>query len=293
MNAEIHKAAELIAQADHLLITAGAGMSVDSGLPDYRGKEGLWNHYPVYRELGVDYAAMTRPSGFERDPHFAWGFYGHLLNLYRKALPHEGYSAMLEIAQPFGGRAFALTSNVDGLFLKAGFSSDHLRECHGSIHRLQCIHPCQRTTWSAEGFMPEIDPATRRLLGDLPRCPHCGSAARPAVFAFGDTKYVWESTHDQTTRYQAWKARVQNHRLVVLECGSGPTVPGLRREGESLVRQHGGHLIRINLRDSSVIHPEDIGIAFSASEALCIIQRQIASLASFAAPQPTHFSSIS
>ena len=274
----IHQAADLIAGAECLLITAGAGMSVDSGLPDYRGKEGLWNHYPVYRALSVDYAAMTRPSGFARDPHFAWGFYAHLMNLYRQATPHEGYRALLALARRFGERCFVLTTNVDGFFLKAGFQPNHVRECHGSIHRLQCIHPCQRITWSADGFAPQVDIATMRLQGDLPRCPHCQATARPAVFAFGDTQYVWESTQDQADRYQTWKERVEKQRLVVLECGSGPTVPGLRREGEALARQHGGHLIRINLRDSAVSHPDDIAIASQASEALTAIEALLTTL---------------
>ncbi|MGV3662031.1 MAG: SIR2 family NAD-dependent protein deacylase [Prosthecobacter sp.] len=268
MNAHFQRAAGLIADAQCLLITAGAGMSVDSGLPDYRGKEGFWNHYPLYRSLGVDYAAMTRPSGFERDPQFAWGFYGHCLNLYRQAQPHAGYACLLALAQRFGDRAFVLTTNVDGFFLRAGFDSNRLRECHGSIHRLQCVHPCERTTWSADSFHPQVDPATMRLQDPLPRCPHCGAFARPAVFAFGDTRYVWESTQAQADKYQVWKENTEGLRLVVLECGSGPTVPGLRREGESMARARTGSLLRINLSDAAVTHPDDVALAGTAMTSL-------------------------
>lgn len=264
MNSDLQKSADLIAQAECLLITAGAGMGVDSGLPDYRGKEGFWNHYPMYRSLGVDYAAMTRPSGFERDPHFAWGFYGHCLDLYRRAQPHAGYACLLTLARRLGDRAFVLTTNVDGFFLRAGFDSTRLRECHGSLHRLQCVHPCERTTWSADAFYPQVDLATMRLQEPLPQCPRCNGLARPAVFAFGDTRYVWESTHAQTEHYQAWKESLQGLRLVVIECGAGPTVPGLRREGESLARTHAGRLLRINLSDPAVSHPYDIALPGTA-----------------------------
>jgi NAD-dependent SIR2 family protein deacetylase len=275
MKTELHRAAQLIGNAECLLITAGAGMSVDSGLPDYRGKDGFWNHFPVYRELGVDYARMTRPSGFTRDPHFAWGFYGYCLNLYRGAQPHSGYQVLRGLAELFGSQCFVLTTNVDGFFLKAGVHQTQVRECHGSIHSLQCIHPCQRSTWSADCFHPEVDIHSMRLRDPLPLCPHCGALARPAIFAFGDTGYVWEATQTQTALYQAWRERVVGKRLVVLECGSGPTVPGLRREGEALARQHQGHLIRINPRDHHTNHPDDIGLPYLAAEALKTIYQTL------------------
>ena len=81
MDEAIQRAAELIAEADALLITAGAGMGVDSGLPDFRGNEGFWNAYPPYRNLGRSYVEMANPQGFSSDPAFACGFYGHPLNL--------------------------------------------------------------------------------------------------------------------------------------------------------------------------------------------------------------------
>lgn len=273
MTPEIQRAAEWIANAECLLITAGAGMSVDSGLPDYRSQGGFWNHFPVYRELGVDYARMTRPSGFLRDPHFAWGFYGHSLNLYRTARPHFGYEVLRGLAEQWGDRCFVLTTNVDGFFLKAGFPDCQVRECHGSVHALQCIHPCQRRIWSAEHFHPSVDARSMRLRDPLPACPHCGALARPAVFAFGDTTYVWESTQDQAERYQDWKQLAAGKSLVVIECGSGPTVPGLRREGEALARLQQGHLIRINPRDHLTHHPDDLGLPCSALEALTLLHQ--------------------
>ena len=275
MTAFIQHAANAIAAAEALLITAGAGMSVDSGLPDYRGPAGLWNDYPLYRELKLDYAALTRPSGFERDPQFAWGFHGHCLNLYREARPHAGYEFLRALTQHFGDLSFVLTTNVDGLFLKAGFDSSRLRECHGSLHRLQCLHPCERVTWSADSFHPEIDFTTMRLRSPLPTCATCRSIARPAVFAFGDTRYVWEDTEHQSARYQAWKQRVAGKRLVVIECGSGPDVPGLRREGEAVARVSQGRLIRVNPSHADATHPHDINVAERALPALTAIEQLI------------------
>ncbi len=81
------KAAEAIRGARALVITAGAGMGVDSGLPDFRGPEGFWNAYPMYRHLGIDFVGAANPAHFERDPAFGWGFYGHRTNLYRQTRP--------------------------------------------------------------------------------------------------------------------------------------------------------------------------------------------------------------
>src|SRR5580698_927669 len=94
----LQRAAEVIRAADALLIGAGAGMGVDSGLPDFRGNEGFWNAYPVVAKLGLSFAEMANPAWFENKPHLAWAFYGHRLNLYRKTVPHDGFATLLSWA---------------------------------------------------------------------------------------------------------------------------------------------------------------------------------------------------
>src|SRR5271168_2192516 len=90
----IHRAAGLLGTADALLIGAGAGMGVDSGLPDFRGSQGFWRAYPLYEKLGLDFASMANPRWFDEDPTFAWGFYGHRLELYRRTAPHRGFAVL-------------------------------------------------------------------------------------------------------------------------------------------------------------------------------------------------------
>ncbi len=75
------RAAEAIREADALLIAAGAGMGVDSGLPDFRGPEGFWKAYPPFGRLGLHFQQLACPGTLVRDPHLFWGFYGHRLNL--------------------------------------------------------------------------------------------------------------------------------------------------------------------------------------------------------------------
>src|SRR5689334_25005330 len=86
--------AEWFSEADGLLITAGAGMGVDSGLPDFRGREGFWRAYPPFAELGLDFRSLANPRWFRDDPALAWGFYGHRRNLYRETEPHEGFAIL-------------------------------------------------------------------------------------------------------------------------------------------------------------------------------------------------------
>eukprot|EP00754_Rhynchopus_humris_P022738 Rhum_TRINITY_DN14803_c0_g2::Rhum_TRINITY_DN14803_c0_g2_i2::g.119654::m.119654 len=79
LSAKFRQAADAVRRADVIVVTAGAGMGVDSGLPDFRGNEGLWEYYPPLRHLGVGFASMANPSWFDTDPVLAWGFYGHRL----------------------------------------------------------------------------------------------------------------------------------------------------------------------------------------------------------------------
>src|SRR3954447_13188614 len=91
---DIRRAANAVASADALLIMAGAGMGVDSGLPDFRGTEGFWRAYPAFAKLALRFDQLANPSWFARDPYLAWGFYGHRLMLYRATTPHGGFGIL-------------------------------------------------------------------------------------------------------------------------------------------------------------------------------------------------------
>jgi NAD-dependent SIR2 family protein deacetylase len=96
-DAALRRAAGAVAAADALLFGAGAGMGVDSGLPDFRGDKGFWRAYPPYEKLGLSFAALASPRWFRSDPELAWGFYGHRLNIYRATLPHDGFGILIHV----------------------------------------------------------------------------------------------------------------------------------------------------------------------------------------------------
>ncbi len=258
----IQAAAELIADADALVITAGAGMGIDSGLPDFRGENGFWNAYPALGKLGLEFTAIANPRAFKAHPTLAWGFYGHRLNLYRDIAPHEGFYRLLELSakMPYGARVF--TSNVDGQFQKAGFRDEHVTECHGSIHHLQCMEQCGQEPWSAEHFHPIVDADTCTLQSALPRCPSCSALARPNILMFGDWDYQGQRYAQQESRLHAWLARAD--RPVVIEIGAGTAIPSVRHFGESI----NCPLIRINPSEWEVGLKRDISLPMSAMDAL-------------------------
>ena len=240
------QAAEWLRQADGLLVTAGAGMGIDSGLPDFRGPGGFWSVYPALGRAKIAFESVANPATFETDPRLAWGFYGHRLELYRRTRPHAGFGLLLEMAKTMPQGIQAFTSNVDGQFQKAGFPGDRICEIHGSIHHLQCAAGCGEQIWSADEFHPEIDTANCRLLNELPHCPQCGALARPNILMFGDWGWVERRTSLQYQRLQKWLAKVE--RLVCIEIGAGTNIPTVRHFSEDC----GGRLIRINPGEPAV-----------------------------------------
>lgn len=243
---DYHRAADAIRSAEFLLIAAGAGMGVDSGLPDFRGPEGFWKAYPPFR--GRKFQEMSTPHWFETDPSLAWGFFGHRLNLYRDAVPHAGFQILRRWADRLPSRAFVFTSNVDGQFQKAGFDPDKIIECHGSIHQLQCTGPCHDDVWSADNVRLDVDTATIRTGSDFPRCPQCAKIARPNILMFGDRRWVARRSELQELRYLKWLREADKSRLVTIELGAGLAVPTVRYECEC----RPGTLIRINPREAVV-----------------------------------------
>ncbi|MGW5747264.1 SIR2 family NAD-dependent protein deacylase [Amycolatopsis sp. NPDC003861] len=258
----MNEAAKLLDGAGALLICAGAGMGVDSGLPDFRGGEGFWRAYPPYARLGLQFEELADPRHFAEDPELAWGFYGHRLALYRETVPHEGFRLLLSLGARLPGGVRVFTSNVDGQFQKAGFES--VAEAHGSIHHLQCLAGCTSEIWPAD-LDVTVDEETMRAVPPLPSCPRCGGLARPNILMFGDFSWVPDRSQAQLDELTAWRRTARD--LVVVELGAGQAVPTVRRYAE-LASAATGALIRINPREPEIRHGRGVSIAAGALETL-------------------------
>jgi len=261
----LQKAKRLLREADALFITAGAGMGVDSGLPDFRGVEGFWRAYPKIRKLGLRFEELANPEWFKSDPHLAWAFYGHRLHLYRDTEPHKGFEMLLKLSDTKKYKNFIFTSNVDGQFQKAGFCEEQIMECHGSIHYLQCVDNCRGMLWTADETDVKINEAFQAQ-DPLPSCPYCGALARPNILMFGD--HGWENTRTdgQYEQLLKWMNSVEEDaKLAIIEIGAGTAVPTVRNISEQIAKRFEVPLIRVNPRES---FGADISLPMGALEAL-------------------------
>jgi NAD-dependent SIR2 family protein deacetylase len=271
----LRRAAALIAKADALLITAGAGMSVDSGLPDFRGGQGFWRAYPPLEKLRISFEEMAQPHSFAEKPEMAWAFYGHRQQLYRETKPHMGYWMLRDWARAMPAGHFVVTSNVDGAFEATGFAAERILEQHGNIHRYQCTVPCGSAIWTDDPPDLQIDLATLQARGQLPRCPQCGVLARPNVLMFGDFAWVADAMEEQRRRYQQWLASVRGKQLAILELGAGTALATIRWFGEKLTGERTRTtLVRINPDASDADEPA-IPVRMTALEALTRIEEKL------------------
>lgn len=251
--ATFRQAAGFLAGAKALVVTAGAGMGVDSGLPDFRGDSGFWRVYPLYQRLGISFVDAANPDQFERDPAFGWGFYGHRTNLYRATVPHDGFRLLLDWAARYRLDLFVATSNVDGQFQKAGFAEGSILEFHGSIHHLQCTTPCSGLIWDNRDEFP-IDEETMRS-DHVPLCRRCGRTARPNILMFGDYAWIGDRTARQQERFRHFLARQAGKRIAVVELGAGTAIPTVRAASERIGALAGARVIRINPREPQICAP--------------------------------------
>ncbi len=270
LNNEIQRAKEAIKEADAVLITAGAGMGVDSGLPDFRGTEGFWRAYPIARKLGLRFEELANPRWFRENPKLAWAFYGHRLNLYRETNPHEGFYILKKLGESKKGGYFVFTSNVDGQFQKAGYDEKKIVEVHGSIHHMQCTKPCIDAIWSADDVHVEIDMEKFEAKEPLPTCPYCKDIARPNILMFGDWEWIPHRTAGQEFRFERWLEKIEDmdYKLVIIEIGAGKAVPTVRMLSERVASSLDGTLIRINPRDYDVPSKRHISIPLGGLEGI-------------------------
>lgn len=243
---DYNKAAQLIHNADAIIVAAGAGIGADSGLPTFRSQDGFWREYPALKSAGLDFTDIASPGNFNTRPKLAWGFYGHRLELYRKTQPHHGFTILQQWRDKYSKPLYAYTTNVDGHFQKAGIPETHVVEIHGSIQWLQCMN-CRDEIWRADGFIPQVDNEHCLLTNEVPRCPLCGTIARPNILMFDDFNWASARTSAQKRAFTAWQHAIRS--FVVIEIGAGTDIPSILRFSGHMA-ERGASLIRINPDDS-------------------------------------------
>lgn len=265
MKNDLDYAISLLAKADGILITAGAGMSTDSGLPDFRSSGGLWNAYPPLKKFHLSFMQIATSKAYIERPDLSYWFWGHRLNQYRETPPHEGYAILKAWAEKMPNGYFVYTSNVDGAFQKAGFSDERVYEIHGTIFRMQCFYNCNDESWVTD-FQPITDDQQCRVLNKTPICPHCGEMARQNVLMFDDYFFCEKHYAPKEIALQNWLKQVNN--LVVVELGAGKAIPTVRRFSESTAKAKKAGFIRINKLDAGVPKMHFLSLEMNILEAL-------------------------
>lgn len=160
----VARLAEAISDSGSCVALTGAGISTESGIPDFRSASGIWAQYDPYEVASID--------GFRRDPERVWEFYGRRLDVLAGAQPNPAHLALAQL-EALGLLEAVVTQNVDRLHGRAG--SREVIEVHGSIATASC---------PACGRRVEHD-ALLELL-PLPRCAGCGAVLKPDVVMFGE-----------------------------------------------------------------------------------------------------------
>lgn len=274
----LDRAADAIANAQCLILSAGAGMGVDSGLPDFRGQGGLYSEDSIFASYGYDMKHLVSPLLLHENPRLAWGVMTVIHRLFSRATPHEGFDVLKRWTRtrPY----FIHTSNVDGQFQKAGFDEDRIVEVHGSVHYLQPNMPetQEDEIWPVGELGLEVDLKTGMAIGDLPTVPGTDALARLNILMFGDFHWLITRTHEQETHYEAWRENIRPLRCTIIECGAGTALPTVHHHANRLFADMPKvDLVRIN--PSQVRCPDGaIHIEMGAREALLELENKLVAI---------------
>lgn len=229
-----------LARPGHVLVLTGAGVSAESGIPTFRGREGYWTigsreYHP--QDLATHHA-------FSRMPWEVWAWYLYRLGVCRRAEPNAGHAAITKLALGLPDRFALVTQNVDGLHRRAGTPAHQMFTIHGDISQMRCARDC---TLDRYPIPPEVPMVARgEAVSDEARallsCPRCGGMARPHVLWF-DESYDEPRFHLDTVRRLATGAAV----LAVVGTSAQTNLPW---QVVTLAARAGAAIVDINPEDN-------------------------------------------
>jgi NAD-dependent deacetylase len=228
--------AELIRANQPCVALTGAGVSTESGIPDFRSAGGIWERFDPYEVASID--------AFHRDPARVWEFYALRLDVLADAEPNAAHHALARLEEAGLLRA-VITQNVDRLHAAAG--SRDVIEVHGTIARARCL---------ACGAVVEGDEL--RALLPLPRCPRCGAVPKPDVVMFGELL--------PAAAFERATALAQKAGLLLAVGSSLEVWPAAGLPDETLA--HGGKLAIVNRDPTPYDHRAALVVHASAGDIL-------------------------
>jgi NAD-dependent deacetylase len=224
-----------------VLVLTGAGISVASGIPDFRSPGGLWSRYDPMKVATAD--------ALEDDPEAVWTFIMDAIGVMDKARPNPAHLALAEL-EAAGLVQAIVTQNIDGLHQRAG--SQNVIEFHGSMACYRCNH-C--------GAPHDASKAASVTAATAPWRCSCGGVVRPDIVFFGEAISL-----DALNKSGQLACGAELTLIVGTSCEVAPasSLPGI-------TRQYGGKLAEINLERSRLARLCDVSVSARAEEALPLL----------------------
>ena len=243
--AEIELVSLWIHESQNLVVFTGAGVSTESGIPDFRSPGGIWEKYDP-REFTFQKFIQS-----EEVRKLRWKMFMEMEQMWKSVRPNPAHYAIAELDR-LGKLAAVITQNIDGLHQDAGVPSDKVIEIHGTNRYVVCLD-CG-TTWPSQ----EISDRIRCEDIDVPYCTECGGIIKTATISFGQAMPEKEVMESEYLSRKSDLMLVIGSTLVVQPAALMPM----------LTKQSGGRVVIINMSESSGDSYADIVFRGKAGELL-------------------------
>ncbi len=242
-NTKLKEAVDILLSSEKLVVITGAGVSAESGVPTFRGKDGLWKKFRA--------EDLATPWAFKKDPKLVWEWYDWRRGIISKAAPNPGHIAIKELEDIFEN-FLLITQNVDGLHKRAG--STKIVEIHGNLWRVLCT-ACGKKSYLFDVPLKEIPP----------RCQECGGILRPDVVWFGESL----NPHLLDECYRSLE-----NCDVLLVCGTSGVVQPVA-SFPSVAKASGAKVIEVNVENTPISQVADLSILGKTGEVLPELVRRL------------------
>lgn len=229
---------EKLKSAKKIVFFTGAGISAESGISTFRGKDGIWNKMKPEELASFD--------AFMRNPNLVWEWYQHRRNIIHNSKPNAGHIAIAEFEKYFD--VIVVTQNIDNLHRRAG--STKIFELHGNIERNFCVN-C-KTFYNS----PEIE-----ISSGVPHCKKCGGLIRPDVVWFGEMLPQDQFSGGEKSAEESDICFIVGTSAVVYPAAYIPMS----------AKQAGSYLVEINIEPTDMTRYVDYSILGKAGEILPLI----------------------
>ena len=229
-----------LSRAGRVVVLTGAGVSAESGIPTFRGKEGYWT-------IGArDYhpQELATHEAFAHMPWEVWAWYLYRRGVCRGAQPNAAHDAIVRLDRLLEDRFALITQNIDGLHRRAGSPTARTFPIHGDLDYMRCAGDCVLDLWPIPDAIPAllkgtpVSEPTRALL----RCPRCEGMARPHVLWF-------DESYDEPRFFLDTARRLADAAVLLIVAGTSAQT-NLPWQVVTLAARAGATIVDINLEDN-------------------------------------------